>query len=224
MSTSEYLNSLKTEYALDNHSLFKYIKSHHCQPIILSQILSPFYFAVTEWQEHLEKFYKLLLGSSDIDSAKLVLENIMDERSYDNKSKAHPQTYLGFLTALGKKDLNLTSSPAVNKFNNELSSMLKSKEVTLGEMAAVFGGIEYFYISISSFLHYHLSNVYQISQEHYTLHEIIDQKHSMDFFIVADNQKVLNSEMKRGVKKGFNLLWNLYEDLYQEYFDNLQFN
>lgn len=212
----QYASYLNSEHKLEDHNLFKFIKSDQCTPLILSEILTPFYFAVSEWKFHLSQFYGILQILEDDESADLIAENIDDETGNPEKM-AHTETYINFLRALGKLDTSLTNTDSVKKFNTEISNMLYDIEMPIGELACVFGGIEHFYITVSTFFHDLTKNVYNVHQEHYSLHEVLDVKHSTDFFRVALNQNVSQIEYINGLKEGYRLLWNLYDDLYNEY-------
>lgn len=196
---------------LEKHLLFSNIDEY--DPKTLGNILIPFYYAVKYWTQHLEMFSNCLINSNDNTSADLVKENIDDESGNINGkiiySKKHIITYINFLLALNY-NTTLRKSPAVDKFIDSLKNILETKPFSYN--AAVLGGIEHFYIQISTtFKTYCDKN--NIRQEHYNVHEILDQKHAMDFFMVAINQKITREQLFSGIHEGYKLLWDVYEEL-----------
>ena len=229
---SKLLESLDEKNRLANHKLFALIKKDELCPSNVANILRPFYFAVYNWTYVLTKFHDKLLAAGDNKSAALVKENIMDELGYENGlqdlNKCHTTTFLNFLFSLGAlqapKSLTdiylhnefgrLSITRAVIEFNNALEKSLN--ESTLAYHACVLGGIEHFYIRISNILSTYCTRN-NINLTHYATHEIVDQKHSMDFFQVALNQNVSRTDIDNGIAEGCHLLDKIYLDLYVEF-------
>jgi len=184
--------------------------------------MAPFYFAVYNWSNHLEKFESKIFNQKNIGveqrkkSIEILHENVMDEKGFDGKyqnlDKCHIVTYINFLLALGFNG-KLSQTKAVIKFNNLLDENLLNKSPAFN--ACLLGGIEHLYIKISNFISTYCTKM-NISQEHYNNHEILDVKHSMDLFTVAQLCDVNNDELIEGTISGYELLWNLFMDLIHE--------
>jgi hypothetical protein len=151
---------------------------------------------------------------NDSASANLVIENILDENGLVNDTidleKMHTTTYINFLHAL-KFDGKLVCSRPVHKFNYALENSLNN--MTLSQHACILGGIEHFYIEISKMISEQLKRQHDVKQDHYSVHEILDQKHAMDFFQVAINQKATIGDMEFGIVSGYDLLWDVYNNM-----------
>lgn len=205
------LSEINRKNILDKHKLFENIEE--LEPRKLADILIPFYFAVKFWTEHLEVFREKLISCNDLLSANLVQENIDDEKGSENGkmiySKKHVVTYINFLLSLDPAII-LRKHDAVDKFIAGLESSLENSPLAFH--ACILGAIEHFYIQISTVIKNYCDK-YGIRQEHYTTHEILDQKHAMDFFNVAINQGVKREQLFRGIHAGYQLLWDVYENL-----------
>lgn len=204
---------------LTNHPFFSKLmdKNKSINYWHVGKILSPFYFAVWHWTTSLSTFRKMLKNYGDIASAKLVKENIEDELGYSNNIQklddVHILTYTNFLHALDFSD-KIIYIESIKKFNKFINDSLHNK--TLAYHAALLGAIEHFYIEVSSTIKNYCDN-YDIEQEHYRVHEIVDQKHAADFFEIAINQDATNEELINGIHDGYLLIWNVYLELYDNY-------
>ncbi|XWV26135.1 heme oxygenase [Tupanvirus soda lake] len=203
---------------ISDHKLFSQIKNRKIIPSVLGTIMAPFYFAVYNWLEHLEKLRKKMEEKNIPNShIELISENINDEKGYDGQNqsidKCHTTTYVNFLNSLGfKGKLNYTK--AVIDFNSELDNILETKDIAYN--AAVLAGIEYFYIEISSIIS-NYCNSESIKQNHYELHEVLDYKHASDLFELAKKCNATFYELLYGMAKGYSLLWNVFNNLNEEY-------
>jgi len=216
-----FLNNLEMKildyYQYDN---FYSALSSGFEPEALGCTMAPFYFAVQNWSDHLSNFHNKLLLEYDSKLIEHIKENIMDEAGYENgqiyQDKRHTLTFVNFLHALDFKNKIILTKPVIN-FNNSLQDILDN--CSPGFNACVLGGIEFFYIKISSLLLTYCSER-NIEQEHYATHEIIDKKHAMDFFTVAQNCNATSNDIFFGVIRGCVLIHNLLDELYKEYCDN----
>ena len=210
----KFLSILNDKNFFIDHPFFKKLPT--LDPINVATILAPFYFAVNYWMDNLLMFHQNLSDTNDTTSAKLVEENICDEFGIHNGEvdlkNCHKLTYIKFLVALGYKGKFIITNP-VEKFNNELENSLYNN--TTKFHACVLGAIEHFYICISTMLKQYCDKN-GIKQNHYQVHEVLDKKHSMDFFNVALNQDATIGDFIDGIAKGLHLLWNIYEQLYTE--------
>lgn len=212
------LSYLEEQHILEKHPFFQKINMY--QPYKIGIILSPFYFAVHNWLLHLQQFHTKLSRLHYEKSAELVYENINDETGIEcgitNLEKSHTVTFIIFLHVLGYHN-QIKSSRSIIEFNSRLDYSLGNKFIS--HHASVLGAIEHLYISVSTILKNYCDK-YGIVQEHYNVHEILDQKHSMDFFRVAINDNATPSCVINGIINGYQLLWNIYEELLKEYEDD----
>lgn len=206
---------------LNEHPLFRDMDNILTESEI-SQVLVPFYFAVSYWLLNLSNFKNKLLNVGDTKSADLVNENILDEQGYDNGvlniEKCHTTTYLYFLDTMNTKKFHsdfIVTDP-IKKFINALENSVNHN--SLAYHACVLGSIEHFYIQISANLKLYCDKK-NIKQYHYTTHEILDHKHSLDFFKIALNQNVSLDDMISGIKEGYILLWTVYEEMLDDYYN-----
>lgn len=213
---SFFLSELGKKKHFAMHPFFGKINDYSSHDVAL--VLSPFFFAVHYWLDNLLMFYIDLLNKNDDKSAKLVGENMADESGVENGSinfqNSHKVTYIRFLEALGNNNKRPIITSAVIKFNKELENSLYTGNHK--SHACLLGAIEYFYIGISTIIKDYC-NTKNIEQSHYTVHEILDSKHSMDFFNIAINCGATVSDFCTGINKGFQMLWNIYENMLAEY-------
>ncbi|AYV85819.1 MAG: heme oxygenase [Satyrvirus sp.] len=215
---SVFLEELSNEINFKNHPLFKLLDASNISTQEFGQIMAPFYFAIYNWTVHLTKFSGLLRRNEDFESSEYVEENVFDELGFSgghvNYNNCHTVTYINFLHSLGFCG-RLQLNDAVQDFNNILNDFLIEPEnITLRTHACILGGIENCYIHVSRFiLDFCTKN--NIKQEHYNIHEIIDFKHSMDFYKVAKRQNADASDIIIGSITGYVLIWNVFYDLYK---------
>ena len=218
------LSKLNDCFKINEHGLFMCLNNSNIVPKTLGEIMAPFYFAVFNWVDHLEKLHLKLKSDVRIcspkiyyDAMELVGENIMDEKGYDNDiksmEKCHVTTFVNFLHAIGFHS-ELCETNAVKHFNKTLSIVLANEPFAFN--ACVLAGIEYFYICISNIISTYCDKN-NIKQAHYKNHELIDLKHSMDFFRVAAIHSATKKDMVYGVTLGYKLLWDVFHELWNEH-------
>ncbi len=195
------------------HSLFLTLMNNYADPASVGRILSPFYFAVFNWAEHLKKLHQNLDNNAN---AKLVYDNICDELGEENGitdlEKIHATTFVNFLHSLGfSGQLKLANS--VKTFNCALADLF---DKNISYHLCILAGVEYFYIEISKILsNYCLRR--RILQEHYQVHETLDFKHATDFLKVAQLNNYSKEDLVHGIINGYILLWNVFDELFEEY-------
>jgi len=212
------IHFVSEKYKLIEHPFFSKILTGTIKRDSLAIKFSPFFFAVENWVHHLQNFVNKIEyheKNANKESLKLIKENIDDEcgiiEGVRYPEKAHTVTFINFLHALGFCN-ELKINQAVKKFNTELEN--STNNVALH--ACILGGIEHFYIAISAFISKHIESYLLFKQEHYSTHEEVDQKHSMDFFRVAFNEGATMNQIQIGIGKGYQLLWDVFEEMDKE--------
>jgi pyrroloquinoline-quinone synthase len=186
------------------------------EDFLRSQI--PFFHAVVHWLDVLINVANKLKEQNQTELHDLIYENINDEKGLCECSDvSHKETFLGFLQGLAdelyaKWSIPDIQSEAVAQFNNELDKMVETKSITY--ICACLGTIEYLYIDISKIIKDYV-DYYGIRQSHYTLHEILDTKHSSDLFKIADllNNNILSDDILNGIIFGHQIFLNLYKNM-----------
>ncbi|XWV24891.1 hypothetical protein QJ856_gp0892 [Tupanvirus deep ocean] len=205
---------------LFDYEFFSLINETSINVSVLGEIMAPFYFAVYNWCQHLEKLQdKMLENNAARYCIELLLENINDEKGIVNQiqniDKCHVTTYINFLHALGYHD-KLQSTKAVNDFNEDLEYCLNNKSIAYN--AALLAGIEYLYIDISSIISKYCK-INSIEQDHYELHEILDYKHASDLFMISKKCGASTEELVYGMAKGYIMILSIFDNLYKETMD-----
>ena len=179
-----------------------------------------FYFAVTFFSR------PMAVLSAKIPTPQLRLEivrNLWEEHGEGDFNKIHQTTFAELLTRLGNVNLleieNAQLSPAVRVFNTTLIGACTLDDYKVG--VAMMGMIERMFTAISSLIGKSIVKNKWLTQEeliHYDLHEVLDVKHSQDFFDILentwseDNHKYL---IKQGLQMGAYIFNGLYRDLYE---------
>lgn len=226
------------KHKLSNNKFFVDILNK-TDPKIITKRFMHFYFAVENWVIHLKALNQKLSDLVNTEcptkyskvNLDLLNDNINDElglvegtNTFDEQHK-HTNTYKQFIYALGwNTSEQLTTHPAVVKFNNALSAHLKNKSVAYN--LAVLGAIEYYYIFVSKFIIEHITPLLTAEQVHYENHEEIDIKHSDDAFTLAvqiGSSLTLmdkfshNVDVEFGIQEGYKMLSQIYKDLAEIY-------
>jgi len=205
------LATLKQEFDLNNHTFFINMKNAKYSPMVVGRIMMPFYFAVHHWVEHLKEF-------SSVPETIPVSRNIRDELGYQpdgtrDLNKMHTVTFVNFLMELGYS-AGLAITPPVKKFNKQLDDLLHGDPAF---HAFVLGGIEHFYVTISDWICMSLQTNYNIMQQHYQTHQVIDQQHADDFFRIGFALGCGQATCEKGIRTGYQMLWNVFQELVAEY-------
>lgn len=163
-----------------------------------------------------------------------LINNLYDENGNGNLNESHVLTFKKLMLKLininNKKSYEeyLLCCPKneVKHFNSMLQCIVDDEHWLY--CFAVLGMIEYIYITISKEIHYYVKNFIKsdslssvqehndskLEIDHYSLHEIIDDKHSKDFFDVLKEHYSHNKELiDKGLQKGYDIFDNLYYEL-----------
>jgi len=213
-SKENVLIEISNSFDLNNHPFLSKIKYADKTNNNLGKKFSPFFFGVDTWLYILEKFSSKLLDNGFKLQEKLIRENINDEMGYVKENnvidpnKNHKISYINFIHALGfcgKIEIN----SSVKKWNSDLDYVVTTKEPAY--IAAVLGGIEHLFMSLSNFISENIKPYLIFEQEHFINHEIIDEKHSDDFFKVSIDLKISQEDFKESVKLGYQILWDAFD-------------
>lgn len=205
-----FLNTVTKKINFCNHHFFSLLSKEQYSKNTVGEIMAPFYFAVHNWTIHLSKYYDELILCDQYVSADLVNDNILDENGYCNGKinleSCHTVTFINFLHALGLKSKLSITNP-VYEFNNELAEVLDNKNLAYN--ACVLATIECCYIDISNMISKFCKNV-SVEQDHYSIHEIIDLKHTIDLLMAAKNLNATRKDVVDSIMKGYTMLWNVF--------------
>ncbi len=234
-----YFHKLK-KFELDENSKYRILNN---EGFVRSQ--EGFISAIDNWSKLLAQLLIKVPGAKE---RLVIVENLYDEHGEGDINESHTSTFQRFMKSLGctrslivnDNPLEYKSSSPIRKFNKKLEEVFKNNDWIY--CSAVLGMIEYTYIIASKNIHQYTSNYLKSNDiSHYSLHEIIDIKHSTDIFSIlkqyygisdklygpSDN-KLINEEEKllekdnsifnrekidRGILKGYTLLNDLYSDL-----------
>jgi len=192
----------------------------------------PFYHAVDNWYKTLiylrDKIIEKMISyhnskREQINTAiNIVQENINDEtgNNIGNKMISHSTTFKAYLdcwaTKVGINYVNISDPPERHmvKFNNSLYDMINKHPIEYA--CGCLAEIEYMYISISKIIK-EFSDYHNVTQPHYTFHEILDYKHSTELFemaVLLSDSKIKNKvNILEGAKFGKFIFMKLYKKM-----------
>ena len=205
-----------------------------------------FYYAVDYWVKALKLFHAKLLKNFYIICANIINENIEDELGIKNNNISHCDTFKNLLSNVKKymlknnienklffddNNLDTINKKSVFDFNNKITNIIENKSIEY--ISAFLGIIEYSYVSISNIIKIYLDN-YNIEQQHYKIHELLDIKHATDFFEIAikiinynstNDGNIINAnnndqlcdnrnEIREGIFDGLYWFLDMYSKLY----------
>lgn len=211
--SSSYGDLLETLDKIDfrTHTFFSSLV--FLTPFQVKRILTPFYHAVVEWSAVL-KHLQSRVSDTNPKAAKIIQENLDDE-SGDENNPAHTVTYRLFLHSLSAQLVLSRESQAVTEFNQRLLEYVVRCDPSL--CAAVLAGIERSYVKVSGLIR-EFCQKHRIEQRHYSEHEILDMTHADQLVEAAFDLQCDNSDLIEGMVVGYQLIWRVYEKLYQEFF------
>ena len=195
------------------------------EEFLKSQI--PFYHAVENWVKvlaHLRDKIKMISESDSrtIESIKIIQENIDDESEVTDEKLSHANTFKMYLEGWKEKTnvecVNIPDQPEshVAEFNDALHNMINNKPFDY--VCGCLGEIEYMYISISKIIK-EFSDMHNVNQPHYTLHEIMDYKHSTELFetaiLLSDQQIEKSVNILDGAEFGRQIFSKLYMEMFE---------
>jgi pyrroloquinoline quinone (PQQ) biosynthesis protein C len=152
-----------------------------------------------------------------------VVRNVWEEHGEGNLSSVHRNTFLELLSRIGdvsEDDVNKRYLwPSVRIFNTTLVGTCTLDEYLVG--VGVMGIIERMFMEISTWLGQGIISRGWLTEErlvHYDVHEVLDLKHSEDFFNVVqpswDRLEENQYYIDQGLTMGAALFNLLYEQLY----------
>jgi hypothetical protein len=69
---------------------------------------------------------------------------------------------------------------------------------------------------VSNLIVNHIKPYLLFEQDHYATHEILDEKHSMDFFTIAIHLDTTYQDFLDGTTHGYQMLWDVFEGMMEE--------
>jgi pyrroloquinoline-quinone synthase len=177
--------------------------------------------AVDNWS----KILGLMLNKVPSENERIVIvENLYDEHGSGNINNCHVNTFKQFIQSLDNINIKLNSNLNLDlnlnyiiDFNNELLCLIQNNNWIYG--VCLLGMIEYTYITISKNIHNYISKFINPTKIiHYSLHEIMDIKHSTDLFSMVlpylQKDPELMNDIKNGIQDGYQIFDKLYNNLY----------
>jgi len=175
----------------------------------------PFILAVKSWVDLLQELIDQLQNDRH---KRIVMENVNDELGSNDTSgtstkKSHVLTFHHYLQSLGCQNNLETLLEKSNEFTDKFKNSLLEIKDDWVKYAAALGIIEYVYVDISKFINKTLerNGWCDFPQYHYSTHEEVDIKHSMDLFSIVVDKDL--SVIKDGFDKGFEIFMQMYTDL-----------
>jgi pyrroloquinoline-quinone synthase len=219
LSLYETIEDVLKEVDYKNNTYLKNLnnKTMKKNDFIKSQI--QFYFAVT--------FFSRPMGvlAAKIPTPELrkeIVRNFWEEHGEGNLNDIHQNTFIELINRLDKnitrEEIQETHlSPAIRIFNTVLIGTSTLEDYRIG--VAMMGIIEYMFSDISGMIGRGiLSNEWLKEDEmiHYDVHEVLDIRHSKDFFDVIEKDWNENEHNKYLIKQGLELGANIFNNLYKE--------
>lgn len=187
-----------------------------------------FVTAIDFWSKILAS---LLIHMPSDKERSILMKNLWDEHGCGNPAKSHVETFREFMRTLGYQDSlkieYLKADRAVFNFVQGLNSLQsvqlepqdygdKSKRRQLIYAVSALGMIEFTYVTISKCIHGYASHFAPPETiPHYATHQTLDVSHATELFsLVEENwDDEFQEAVKDGVRKGYDLMFNLYQDL-----------
>lgn len=177
--------------------------------------------AVNYWTHALCKLALIL--PSDKERFPIIM-NLYDEHGEGDVENSHVRTFTRFMEKLGYTDpVELGKSSRSHRicrtFNAGLVRAFQRAQTDYKYMSALLGMIEYTYITVSQKIHNYATKFVDAKEiEHYSLHEIMDTKHSEDLFrLCLDKDGNLSEDDQKsvilGLDTGYYLFYTLYANL-----------
>lgn len=198
---------------INNNEYFKRLNNLSLENFISSQ--TDFIYAVDNWSK--------ILGImvSKVPSHKeraILIKNLYDEHGNGNLEQSHVETFKKLLHNLNKNIsgpliIHVQNIEYINIFNNQLLDATNYKNwiFCIGMLAMV----EYTYITVSNIIHNYISK-FIVSDDihHYSLHEIIDETHSIELFqLVESSYTNYKDDIFEGMNYGYQIMYELYKNL-----------
>lgn len=172
--------------------------------------------AVDNWSKILGLLLTQLPGDQE---RSVIINNLYDEHGSGDLTKSHVNTFRQFMISLNYSkplelyDQNKLSYKIVKKFNNQLTNFITTNNWI--QNVALLGMIEYIYITISTCIHNYVKQYIPIDHiSHYSLHEIMDVKHSTELFeLLVPYIHSHLADIEKGMQIGYRLFNELYDSL-----------
>ncbi|ARF12365.1 heme oxygenase [Klosneuvirus KNV1] len=209
LSLSNKINNITS-----NKYLLKLSQNPSLDNFLTSQ--DSFIDAVDNWS----KILALLLTKLPSDKERsIIVNNLYDEHGSGNPNKSHVGTFKEFMKSLNYKEevsLNSTNTfthTIIKQFNDRLTHYIGMNNWI--QNVAMLGMIEYVYITISTYIHNYVEQYIPSDQiTHYSLHEIMDVKHSTELFELLVPYIDSNyNDIQNGLELGYFIFDDLYNSL-----------
>ena len=212
-------NIINSVNKINQNPYFKYLNDNlQLNDFLISQL--DFVRAVDNWSKFLGVMVYKVPG---VKERTVYVKNLYDEHGNGNIANAHVNTFADFINCIpGKCDYGRINTDIVDKFINGVDEFIRQRNWIVA--TALLGIIEYVYIDVSKNIHKYVANFMDYRKiPHYSLHETLDHVHSLELFELLDNYYSTHSaDIHMGIKKGYNLIYNLYAELSSEYFEKQQ--
>lgn len=204
---------------INNIKLNKYLIKLQQNPSLDNFLTSQdsFINAVDNWSKILAQ---LLIKLPSDKERSVIINNLYDEHGSGNSNKSHVNTFKQFMKSLNYPYdliLNYTDTSTytiIKQFNDRLTLYLKINNWV--NNVAMLGMIEFVYITISTGIHNYVKQYIPSDQiTHYSLHEIMDVKHSTELFeLLVPHIDTHYNDIKEGLELGYFIFDDLYNSLY----------
>lgn len=209
LSLANKINNIKS-----NKYLVKLQENPQLDNFLKSQ--DSFINAVDNWSKILA--FLLTKLPSDKERA-VIVNNLYDEHGSGNSDKSHVSTFKQFMKSLNyQEELLLNNKDTftykfVKQFNEKMTHYININNWI--NNVAMLGMIEYVYITISTNIHNYVKQYIPSDQiTHYSLHEIMDVKHSTELFeLLIPYVDSHYNDIEDGLELGYYIFDDLYNSL-----------
>ena len=149
-----------------------------------------------------------------------VMRNVWEEHGEGDQTKMHGHTFRELMRRLGGLSIEDIEDrqlwPAVRAFNTTLTGVSISDDWEVA--TACFGMIERMFVDISNWIGRAIVDNGWLPADqliHYDVHEVLDVKHSDDFFAVLSNGSDGSAQSHYCIDQGVQLGAYIFDDLYR---------
>ena len=153
-----------------------------------------------------------------------ILRNVWEEHGEGSAEQRHGATFLELLNRLAGKTRDDVETralwPEIRAFNTTLIGCCALDDWEIG--AGCLGIIERMFVDISAWIGHEIAAREWLPKDrvvHYAVHEVLDVKHSDDFFAVLepawDQDAAARYRIEQGLRLGAYVFDRLYRDLWQ---------
>jgi pyrroloquinoline-quinone synthase len=202
--------------AIDQNPYFRALRDGHFSRADFVATQAQFFFAVRFFNRPMST----LAARIPHDPQRLkIIRNVWEEHGEGSLALSHPQTFLDLLQRLGTNPVEVMKQqiwPEVDQFNLTLAGVCAMEATPAG--AATLGIIEHLFVDISGWIAQAMIDNQWLSEAdltHYSLHKTLDERHSQDFFDIAEPDLVTHSDdIERGLRLGACAFDTLYRGLF----------